>query len=75
MAGHLQVGEAFAAVTDGARTAMGLPVVTIAPGYPAELLAVPGDGLADAIARAGDERIVWHHGRIVARTTVQTTVG
>jgi cytosine deaminase len=70
MAAHLTPAEAWAACTSGARAALGLPAVTVAAGSPAELLAVEGASLADAMARAGERRIVIHQGRVVARTTV-----
>jgi cytosine deaminase len=74
MAGHLAPTEAYAAVSAGARRAMGLPAVTLEPGTPAELLAVRGTTLVDAIARASDHRFVVHRGRCVARTTVVSEV-
>ena len=54
---------------------MGVTVVGVEAGSPAELLAVPGHSLATAMAAASDHRIVWHHGRVVARTTVSSTFG
>ena len=71
MAGHLLPHEAYAAVTDGARTALGIPLVTIAPGAPAELLAVPGDDLGFVMAKAETQRMVWHRGRLVASARVE----
>jgi cytosine/creatinine deaminase len=68
-AGHLTPEEAYAAVSTGARAAMGLPEVQVAPGFPAELLAVRASSLGEAIA-GGTSRIVIHHGWIVSRTTV-----
>ena len=70
MAGHLLPDEAFHAVSDGARAAMGLPPVRIEPGFPAELVAVIGTSVEDAIARADQQRMTWHRGRLVASTTV-----
>jgi cytosine/creatinine deaminase len=68
-AGHLTPEEAYAAVSAGARAAMGLPEVRVAPGFPAELLAVQASSLAEAIA-GGTDRVVIHQGRMVSRTTV-----
>jgi cytosine/creatinine deaminase len=68
-AGHLTPEEAYAAVSNGARVAMGLPEVQVAPGSPAELLAVQASSLGEAIA-GGTSRVVVHQGRIVSRTTV-----
>jgi cytosine/creatinine deaminase len=73
MAGHLRPDEAYATVSAGARRAMGLPLVTVAPGDPAELLAIRGGGLRDAVADASVARIVFHRGRQVARTTITFT--
>jgi cytosine deaminase len=74
MAGHLTPDEAYAAVSTGSRKAMGLPAVTLEPGSPAEVLAVRGDSLVDAIARSSDDRLVVHAGRLVARTRVVTEI-
>jgi cytosine/creatinine deaminase len=68
-AGHLTPEEAYAAVSTGARAAMGLPEVQVAPGFPAELLAVQASSLGEAIA-GGTGRVVIHRGRMVSRTTV-----
>jgi cytosine deaminase len=68
-AGHLTPEEAYAAVSTGARAAMGLSEVQVAPGFPAELLAVQASSLGEAIA-GGTSRVVIHQGRVVSRTTV-----
>ncbi|MFX4294271.1 amidohydrolase family protein [Streptomyces bohaiensis] len=60
--------QAYEAVSDRAREAMGLPVVRIESGHPAELLAVRGDSLGGALALAYS-RVVVHRGRVVARTS------
>jgi cytosine/creatinine deaminase len=73
MAGHLLPQEAFHAVSNAARQVMGLPVVTITPGSPAELMAVRGLSVGDAMARADQERMVWHEGRLVASTRIART--
>jgi cytosine deaminase len=70
-AAHLRPAEAYRLVSAGARAAMGLPEVALAEGAPAELLAVRGASLADAIARASEHRFVIHAGRCVARTEVR----
>ena len=69
-AGHLMPSDAYASVSARARAVMGLPAVEIKNGYPADLLAIKGSSLDDAIARASEERIAIKAGRIVARTTV-----
>ena len=68
MAGHLLPAEAYAAVSAGARAAMGLEPVSIAAGSPAELLAVRAATLREAIATAHPDRLVYHRGRLVAQT-------
>lgn len=68
LAGHLSPNAAYEAVSDAARTAMGLARPSIEPGAPAELLAVRADTLADAMADARADRVVLHRGRIVCRT-------
>ncbi len=73
MAGHLLPNEAWDAVTKGSRTALGLPSSQIEVGDPADLLALPGDDLSDALARGDMARTVWKRGKIVARTQVQRT--
>lgn len=60
--------DAYAAVSTRARAAMGLPEVRVEAGFPADLLAVRGDGLPAALSLAYS-RIVVHGGRVVARTS------
>ncbi|WCB94609.1 Pterin deaminase [Baekduia alba] len=74
MAAHLTPEEAWARVSTDARAAMGLPAVALVPGAPAEILAVHGASLADAIARGSEHRFVIHAGRCVARTEVRTVL-
>ncbi|GAA4705642.1 amidohydrolase family protein [Phytohabitans rumicis] len=69
-AGHLDTVDALATVTAEARTALRLPAVAIAPGMPADLVALRGANLLDALAAADQQRRVWRAGRLVARTTV-----
>ncbi|MGP3981851.1 hydrolase [Streptomyces sp. KR80] len=59
---------AYEAVSGQARAAMGLPEVRVEAGFPAELLAVRGEGLAGVLSLAYS-RIVVHQGRVVARTS------
>ncbi len=72
LAGHLSPTEAYAAVSAGARAAMGLPAVDVAPGAPAELLAVPAASLREAIAFAPPVRMVVHRGRRVTPSNPTT---
>ncbi|NBM20923.1 amidohydrolase family protein [Streptomyces sp. GC420] len=60
--------EAYDAVSAAARRAMDLPEVRVEAGFPAELLAVRGDGLGGVLS-LGYSRIVVHRGRVVARTS------
>ncbi|MFY1677270.1 MULTISPECIES: hydrolase [unclassified Streptomyces] len=66
--------DAYATVSTRARTVMGLPEVRVEAGFPAELLAVRGDGLAGALSLAYS-RIVVHRGRVVARTSAVREYG
>ncbi|MFG2195389.1 hydrolase [Streptomyces sp. NPDC048639] len=59
---------AYETVSGHARAAMALPEVRVEAGFPAELLAVRGDGLAGVLSLAYS-RIVVHRGRVVARTS------
>ncbi|RNG27802.1 hydrolase, partial [Streptomyces botrytidirepellens] len=66
--GELGPAEAYDAVCARARAALGLPEVRVEAGFPAELLAVRGDGLAGVLSLAYS-RVVVHDGRVVARTS------
>jgi cytosine deaminase len=66
--GEATPGAAYAAISSGARVAMGLPEVRVEAGFPAELLAVRGADVASALSLAYS-RIVVHRGRVVARTS------
>ncbi|HEX8928240.1 MAG TPA: hypothetical protein VGA45_04935 [Actinomycetota bacterium] len=69
-AGHLEPAVAYAAVSAGARTAIGLEDVRVEPGFPAELLAVRAASVEEAVAAAPPERLVLRRGELVSRTTV-----
>ncbi len=69
-AGHLTLTEAYAAVSDGARSVMSLPRAGVEVGAAAELLAVRGTTLSDVIANAPADRYVIHAGTLVAQSTV-----
>jgi cytosine deaminase len=71
-AGHLEPQEALWSVTDAPRRVLGLPAVRIAPGSPADLVAIRADDILEAIGAASAARIVWKSGRIVARTFVHS---
>jgi cytosine deaminase len=69
-AGHQPVSVAAAMVGPRARALLGLPPAGPVPGAVADLVALRADGPGDAVARAPNDRIVWRHGRVVARTEV-----
>ncbi|WP_037912287.1 amidohydrolase family protein [Actinacidiphila yeochonensis] len=60
--------RAYDLVSGRARALLGLPEVRVEAGFPAELLAVRGDGLA-AVLSQGYSRLVVHRGRVVSRTS------
>lgn len=72
MAGHLSAEDAYHAVSNAARRAMGLPTVTVQPGDPADLLAVRARTVREAVASAPADRMVFARGRLVARTRSET---
>ena len=67
-AGHLDVSAAWHAVSDGARRVMSLPDAGPSVGLRADLLAIRGETLADAVAAAPADRMVFSRGRLVARS-------
>ena len=74
-AGHLDLFESIAAISDGARDVMSLPVAGPTVGARAELLAVRAESIGDLIATASLDRYVIHEGRLVARSHVVQEVG
>ena len=66
LAGHETPADAYAAVSAGGRGAMGLPPVEVAPGFPAELMAIRAGSVREAIASAGPDRLVFSGGRLVS---------
>ena len=71
-AAHLSADEALHAVTVGARSALGLPEVSLAIGSPADLVAVQAPSASRALASGPAARVVFRGGRVVARTVVST---
>jgi cytosine deaminase len=67
-AGHLSTEQAYHAVSNAVRRALGLPELTVAPDQPAELLAIKAATVREAVAAAPADRLVFHQGRLVART-------
>jgi cytosine deaminase len=72
--GHLDPAPALESVSSAPRIALGLPEVRIAPGFPADLVAMPARDLLEALGSAGAHRTVWRGGRVVARTTVHSEI-
>jgi cytosine deaminase len=73
-AGHLDPRDAIRSVTDDPRRALDLPRVSLTPGSPADLVAIPAGDALEALGAAGAQRTVWKAGRIVARTTVHSEI-
>jgi cytosine deaminase len=69
-AGHLTLHEAYQAVSDGARSVLGLPPAGAVAGARADLLAVRGSGLGEVIAAASADRYVISGGVLVAHSAV-----
>ncbi len=65
MTTHVQPADAWAMVSTQAATVLGRPPATVAPGAPADLVAVEADSLRQAIAFGPAGRRVWHAGRPV----------
>jgi cytosine/creatinine deaminase len=72
--GHLGPAAALESVTAAPREALGLPLVRIAQGCPADLVAMPAVDALEALGAASAHRTVWRAGTIVARTTVRTEI-
>lgn len=71
-AGHLRISEALDMVSANARVVMGLDPVGVAEGGGADLVALRGESLIDALADMSDDRVVISHGRLVSKTQVDT---
>ncbi|MEZ5216578.1 MAG: amidohydrolase family protein [Ilumatobacteraceae bacterium] len=67
MAGHLLPADAYELCSSRVRRAMRLAPVVVAPGAPAELMAIPAASVREAIAFQPGGRITIHRGRIVSR--------
>jgi len=66
MAGHYLPVDAYESVSSAVRRALGADPVSITPGAPAELMAIPAASIREAIAMQPPGRIVIHHGRVVS---------
>lgn len=71
-AGHLSPEKAYEMVSERARALMGLRSAALRPGDQADLLAISAGDVADAVAGASEQRIVFHRGRVVAWTEVRS---
>ncbi|GAA1000654.1 amidohydrolase family protein [Subtercola frigoramans] len=74
VASHLTIEQSYRAVSDSARTVMGLEAAGAEVGALADFVVVDSASLADAVSGAALGRIVLHRGRVVSRrsTNVQT---
>lgn len=70
---HLTPAEAWHAASVAGRAVLGLPRADLSVGSRADLLAIEGTDVGQALARASAHRVVFRAGREVARTTVTTT--
>jgi cytosine/creatinine deaminase len=71
---HLAPRDALESVTSEPRAALGLPPAGLSAGSPADLVAIPAADALDALGAATEQRTVWRAGRVVARTTVHSTI-
>lgn len=67
-AAHVDCATAYDLVSSSARTVLGLPSISMAPGSPADFLAVAGGSLREVIATRTEQRIVIRSGRVLSRT-------
>jgi cytosine deaminase len=74
-AGHLDPRHAYALVSNRARQVLGMPAALLRAGDAADFLAIRAGGLTEAVAGGTEDRMVWRHGRLVARTTVRWETG
>jgi cytosine deaminase len=70
--GQLTASAALGLVAGGARAVLGLPPIEVAPGFPADLVAVAAGSAREAVATATQDRLVFRRGELVVRTTVST---
>lgn len=74
MAGHQLPDDAYDMVSNNVRRAIGLAPVSIAPGSPADLVAIDAPSIRGAIADAPMSRKVFKAGRLVAESLQTSTV-
>jgi len=68
LAAHLDPHDALELVSSGARAVLGLPATGIVTGSPADLVAIGGSSLREAMATATEHRLVIRRGSFVSRT-------
>ncbi|HSI81801.1 MAG TPA: amidohydrolase family protein [Solirubrobacterales bacterium] len=68
LAGQLDIPRAYRLVSEGARAVIGLPQGAIAPGAPADLVAVAAASLQEALATTTEDRVVFRRGQVARRT-------
>jgi cytosine/creatinine deaminase len=72
-AGQVDPAAAFDAVTASARSVCGWPGVALEVGCPADLVALPGSGLREAMAEASTPRVVVRRGKVISDMVVRGT--
>lgn len=73
-AGHLPPDRSYALVSEHARAVMGLRAATLRSGDTADFIAIRAADLAEGVAEATEDRMVWKQGRLVASTSVRWVI-
>jgi cytosine/creatinine deaminase len=68
---HLSPEAAYGTVSSAGRRALGLATTQVGPGDRADLLAIAGNSVTEALASGTEDRMVFCGGALVARTTVE----
>lgn len=71
-AAHLSIQEAWSLVSESVRRLLDLTPVEVAVGSPADFVAIRADSVREAIADQPPDRMVFHEGRLIAKTSVTT---
>ncbi|MCU1354864.1 MAG: codA [Acidimicrobiales bacterium] len=71
---HLSPAEAWAAASTSSRAALGLAPADLTVGSRADVFAIEGADVGQALARASAHRLTFRAGRLVSRTTVTTAM-
>jgi cytosine deaminase len=75
LGGQLDVPTAYRLVSENARAAMGLEPNGLTPGGEADLLAIRGGSLQEALASSTEDRVVIRAGHVRERTSVVREAG